>query len=286
MDPLITNIQRFCVHDGPGIRTTVFFKGCSLHCPWCANPENIKKEKQFYYMAERCVEACSRREECNARQGGKELEADLEKCPYGAVGIFGQYYTQEQLLAEILKDSAFFQDGGGVTFSGGECLLFLKEYDRLLEKLHQAGVSVCIETALFVSQDILEWAVCRADYFYVDIKSLEPEVCRKTLGGNLERFLNNLEYLHARVPGEKIVYRVPLAEGVTLTDSNIMEIGRLICRFPPEHVEIFGVHNLGEKKYERLGENYKRYHTIETERLNQVKNYFSQMGIKCTVNLL
>lgn len=232
------------------------------------------------------MEACSRREACNAWQGGKELEETLEKCPYGAVGIFGQYYTPEQLLNEILKDAAYFQDGGGVTFSGGECLLFLKEYDSLIEKLHQAGVSICIETALFVSEDMLKWAVCHADYFYVDIKSLEPEVCGKVLGGNLERFLKNLEYLYARVPSEKIVYRVPLAEGVTLSASNIMEIGRLICRFPPKHIEIFSVHNLGEKKYERLGENYKRYPTIDTEQLNKVRDYFSQAGIKCTVNLL
>lgn len=123
---IITNIQRFSLHDGPGIRTTVFLKGCSIRCPWCSNPENINHQIESYV------------------KDGKE-------------GFYGKEYSVDQVLKEVLKDKIFYEDNGGVTFSGGEALLYAKELLPLMEQIKQNNISIAVETCLFVLQLILRW---------------------------------------------------------------------------------------------------------------------------------
>lgn len=122
----ITNIQRFSLHDGPGIRTTVFLKGCSIRCPWCSNPENINHQIEKYV------------------KDGKE-------------GFYGKEYSVDEVLKEVLKDKIFYEDNGGVTFSGGEALLYAKELLPLMEQIKQNNISIAVESSLSYHQVILRW---------------------------------------------------------------------------------------------------------------------------------
>lgn len=156
----ITDIQHFSLHDGEGIRTTVFLKGCSLRCPWCANPECIS---------------------------GK---LDDE---------FGYEISLDDLEKEILKDEGFYKTGGGVTFSGGEPLLQIQELEPSLKSLKDKNVNICFETALFVPENFLKIANKYADEFIVDVKILEKDLCESLLGGNVNQYLSNLELLDLEI---------------------------------------------------------------------------------------
>lgn len=152
----ITDIQHFSLHDGPGIRTTVFLKGCNLKCPWCANPECISSKIQ---------------------------------------GEFGYDISLEELENEILKDEPYYKTGGGVTFSGGEPLLQIKYLEPLLKSLKLKNINICFETSLFVPKEYLCIANLYADAFIVDIKILTHENVKNVLNGNINQYLDNLNVL-------------------------------------------------------------------------------------------
>lgn len=286
MKSLITNIQRFCVSDGPGIRTTVFFKGCPLHCPWCANPENIKAEQQIYYVREKCSERCSYSNFCKAYHNNVPEETDIQHCNYRAVEYVGKYYSQEQLFNELVKDRKYFEPMGGITFSGGEALLFLPEYDEMVEKLRKQKISTAVETCLMVPVSHVQWAVDKIDYFYIDIKIVDPVMCKKILGGDGELFESNLIRISEHVDTKRIVYRMPVVPELTDTEENINRIVRIVTKYPPRYMEIFSVHNLGEKKYERIGIPYKKWNMVQEGRLLEIKDQIEQAGINCRINSL
>lgn len=152
----ITNIQHFSLHDGPGIRTTVFLKGCNLKCPWCANPECISSEIQ---------------------------------------SEFGYDISLDRLENEIVKDKPFYETGGGVTFSGGEPLLQIDNLEPLLKSLKDKNINICFETALFVPEKYLKTAEKYGDEFIVDIKMVDHENCRKVIGGKINQYFDNIELL-------------------------------------------------------------------------------------------
>ena len=142
MKIIVSNIQRFCLQDGPGIRTTVFFKGCNLNCPWCSNPENINPNMESY------------------RENNE-------------INTYGYEISLEDLEKEILKDQLYYKSGGGVTFSGGECLLQFEKIEELLKRLKENRINMCIETALSVPQKYVDIAVKYVDEFIIDIKILD-----------------------------------------------------------------------------------------------------------------
>lgn len=152
----LTNIQRFSLQDGPGIRTTVFLKGCSICCPWCANPENLKYEIQ---------------------------------------GEFGYDIKLDELERAILKDEEYYKLGGGVTFSGGEPLLQFDKLEQLLQSLKKQNINICIETALFVPTSLLEIALKYVDEFIVDIKILDKIEAKKVLNADIELYYKNIQKL-------------------------------------------------------------------------------------------
>ena len=131
---IITNIQRFSLHDGPGIRTTVFLKGCSIRCPWCSNPENMNHQIEIYV------------------KDGKE-------------GFYGKEYSVDEVLKEVLKDKIFYEDNGGVTFSGGEALLYAKELLPLMQQIKQNNISIAVESSFFVPSSYLEMVIPFVEYF-------------------------------------------------------------------------------------------------------------------------
>lgn len=206
MGVIITDIQHFSLHDGSGIRTTVFLKGCSIKCPWCANPECISPKIQ---------------------------------------GQFGRDISLNDLESEILKDEHYYKTGGGVTFSGGEPLLQIKQLEPLLKSLKSQNINICFETALFTPNEYLQIANRYGDEFIVDIKMLDPDNTKNILNGNIGQFLDNLYYLDLK----KTIFRIPVSE-FSLNDENL--ILNLLKKYPSKKVEIFKLHNLAKRKYEIL----------------------------------
>ena len=273
MKPLITNIQRFSLHDGPGIRTTVFFKGCSLHCPWCANPENINRKKELYYISEKCNAQC---EYINKCQKG-EYPND---CIYHAVGKWGKYYSEDELYKTLIKDKSYYGDDGGVTFSGGEPLLFLPEYyNYLCDMLHEEKISICIETALFVPECSVEWMVNRIEHVYVDVKILNATECKTYLGGDLNQYLKNLKYVYDHKKNLDVIYRIPLIHKYTDTEANFENIIALLQKLPPSRVELLQAHNLAKKKYERLGKAYDDFDSPNKKKVYKFADSIARIGI-------
>jgi len=249
----ITNIQRFSLHDGPGIRTTVFLKGCNLHCPWCTNPENLSYKMQKYYEKEKCIcqsDECVICKDCTVLNANSNIL--LNEIPYQcpAVGIYGKDIDLAELETAVLKDNLFYGTDGGVTFSGGEPLLQLQVYKELLKKLRRNGVHVAVETALFVNKEIVEQAVEVFDLIIADIKILSKQFCKDTLGGDLELYLSNMKYVseHAK----EVWLRFPAIPNYTLTEQNIKQICVLLSSLNYSRFQILKGHNLAEKKYRTL----------------------------------
>ena len=211
---LVSNIQRFCLHDGPGIRTTVFFMGCPLRCFWCCNPENMESRM------------------CKYSKNGID-------------GFYGHEYSTEQLLEVLLRDRDFYSKDGGVTFSGGEFLLYLSDNINLLKKLKELDISICIETSLAVSREKIKPIIDYIDYFYIDLKVFTEK--SSTIGFEPLLFFNNLKLL--KKINQKIVFRIPLVKGFNDDNDNLCIIKNIIKDFEPSSVEIFQIHNLAKEKY-------------------------------------
>lgn len=249
----VSNIQRFSLHDGPGIRTTVFLKGCNLRCPWCANPENLDFEPISYY-----------------NENTKEQ------------GVFGQDMEVQEIFDEIIKDKKYYEiNNGGVTFSGGEPLLQIKALEPLLQKLKQEKINMCIETALQVPTELVEIAAKYIDEFIIDIKILDAEECKKVLNGNIELYNKNLEILSEK---NKInIFRIPLVNEYTLKESNIGKILELLTKYKYEKVEIFKIHNLAESKYKSIGKEITQFSKIDDMDVQKVYNKIKKLNAEVKI---
>lgn len=241
MKTLISNIQHFSLHDGPGIRTTIFFMGCSLKCPWCCNPENLSATVKEY----------------------KDVS--------GVNKFYGREYSSEELENEILKDKTFYDDDGGVTYSGGEALLYLKNHIDLLQSLKNQKIHQCVETSLNVPTENLEKIIDCIDLFYVDLKIVDAKEFYEKLNGNIELVKNNLKIL--KKYNAKVIFRVPLVRNYTLKEENLVNMKKIIKDFNPIDVEVFSVHNLGKSKYKNLNLNYNDFEIVSDEIVNKVLVY-------------
>ena len=233
MNMRLTAIQRFCLHDGPGIRTTVFLKGCALRCPWCSNPENISYEILT----------------------GKSNT------------VYGTDMDIDEIVRICLKDKAYYEENGGVTVSGGEALLQADEVAVLFDKLHSENIGCCIETSLMAPVDNLNKLIDKTDYWFVDMKLLDAAKAGSILNGDTCLYDTNLDILFKKVSKEKICIRIPLAAGITYTKENIMLLENKLSELNPYRCEIFSVHDLGRKKYEDLDMEFTEFEKIEESEL-------------------
>ncbi|MGQ9682793.1 MAG: glycyl-radical enzyme activating protein [Anaerolineae bacterium] len=262
---LITNVQRFSIHDGPGIRTTVFFKGCPLRCFWCHNPETwvFAPEVQLYPArclgCGACVERCSHgaqllvegerrylREQCVA------CGACVDTCYAEALVLCGRWWTPEALLAEVLKDRAFYeQSGGGVTLSGGEPLLQQEFVRAFLPLCKGAGLHTAIETSACAPWRELEALLPWLDLAMVDLKHMDAEAHRRATGASNRRILANLRRLAAA--GLPLIVRTPVVPGVNDTVEAIAGIARFVAELPSLlYYELMPFHRLAEAKFRSL----------------------------------
>ena len=265
MKGIISGIKRMEIHDGDGIRTTVFMKGCPLKCIWCHNPESLSFKPQIAYFHNKCIKCGNCISSCKnnlmfVKNGN--IESDFNNCPkecfdcanacpVDARVLFGKEYDVDELVEIILLDRNFFKSsGGGVTISGGECLSQPEFTIELARKLSDNGISVNIDTCGYINTDILERIMPYTDMFLYDIKAIDSDVHCAITGKNNELILDNLRFLLLK--GAKIEIRVPLVQGVN--DGEIKKIGEFLSSFKnPPKIKVLQYHSFAKSRYQALG---------------------------------
>jgi len=243
MKGLISGIKRMEIHDGDGLRTTVFFKGCTLKCVWCHNPESIAFEKQVALFKDKCIHCGN----CK----GERSEKAATRCPSGALTAYGREYTVKELADELGRDEIFFKSsGGGVTLSGGECLARPDFAAGLAEALSNKGISVYVDTCGYVRREAIEKIIPYTDKFLYDIKAIDPEIHRKCTGHGNELILDNLIFLCQS--GCKVEIRYPLVKGYN--DGECERIGVFLKDLKGiTKVKVLQYHSLSASRYAALG---------------------------------
>jgi len=265
----IFNIQRFSVHDGPGIRSVVFLKGCPLRCPWCANPESTNAYPELMFFSDKCIGCgkCLSVCENNALRlvnGKPVFERNLckgcgrctEACYANARKITGQVRDTESVKAEIDKDMVFYKNsGGGVTFSGGEPLLWTDFIIELAKYYKDMGISVAIETCGYVSWDSFAKIIAYTDLIMFDLKFIQSKKHYKYLGCLNELIIENLLKVSKLVG---TIVRIPVIPGINDSKEEIRNFGEFLSLFLDviKGVQILPYHNLALQKYEGLGREY------------------------------
>ncbi len=243
---LVFNLQRFSVHDGPGIRTTVFLQGCPLRCAWCHNPESQDFRPRLLRVETRCM-ACGA-----CHREAADPAALVEACPTGACRIQGSAWNAEALVKALLKDRLFFDDsGGGVTFSGGEPLCQPRFVQEALERLGAQGVHTALDTCGDVDLGVLLDTARLADLVLYDLKHLEAEAHRTWTGVDNARILANLGHL-AQVHPE-VWIRVPLVPGVNDAPEHLERLARFVADLGLRRLHLLPYHAIGNLKFDRVG---------------------------------
>lgn len=254
MQGMIADVQRFSTEDGPGIRTTVFFKGCNLRCAWCHNPETQNFTPELLFYENKCTACGACKKACPyALEKCTACGACTEVCPNDARQISGKAYTVDELLKELKKDELFYQtSGGGVTFSGGECMLQIDFLEQMLRRCKDAGLSTAVDTAGEVSFERFERILPFTDLFLYDIKAADSDTHKKYVGVDNALIFANLKKLQEK--GARIWIRIPIIEGVNATVAEMQKINALLkASGGIERVELLPYHKLGGNKYKALG---------------------------------
>ena len=275
MSPLtgrILHLQRLSTEDGPGIRTTVFFKGCPLRCAWCHNPESLSREAQIQWFAARCLGCESCLAACPAHllkrtEAGLEIDRArcngcglcAEACPAGAIELLGRTVTVDELLGELRKDRAYYAaSGGGVTLSGGEPTLQAEFAEALLRGLKDEGISTALDTCGLCSAETLDRLLPFTDLVLYDLKLFDADLHRQHTGSANGRILDNLQHLRemqSRLPF-RLWMRTPLIPGASATRENLGALGKYLGEQLDgcvERWELCAFNNLCREQYTRLG---------------------------------
>ena len=261
----IFDIQHFCVDDGPGIRTTVFLKGCPLSCLWCHNAEGISGKKQLAFQRENCVlcgacvtacpAACHKVAEKHEICFSQCLAcgACTRACPTEALKIYGKMMTVDAVMERVLLDRPFFESsGGGVTLSGGEPLYQAEFALALMESIKNEGLHLCVETSGFCSRAVMNRAAYYTDLFLFDIKHTDPAMHKKLTGQDNAGIMENLQLLSEL--DKKVVLRCPLIPGCNDTEEHYLAVAELSCRMKNiMEIQLLPYHPFGLDKFYALG---------------------------------
>ena len=267
---LLFDIKRYAIHDGPGIRTTLFLKGCPLRCVWCHNPESWSSAKQRLYKQAKCIGCSSCVDACP--EGALKLTPEgirptgrpcvmcgscADACPALAMEICGREWPMDELMAEVEKERGVMENsGGGVTLSGGEPLLHPEYTLDLLEELGRRGFHRAVDTTLFARPDIVRAVAEACDLFLVDLKVMDADVHLRYTGVSNEGILENLR-LVASI-GTPYFIRIPLISEVNASEENIAATADFLRSLdrPPVEVDLLPYHDIGKGKHERMGTVY------------------------------
>ena len=276
MKAMIFDIQRNSYVDGPGIRTTVFFKGCNLRCKWCHNPESQAAARQMMFYADKCT-GCGRcKAVCPNRLETCDFCGRCELfCPAVVRKICGKEYTADEILTEIIKDKAFYDtSGGGVTFSGGECMLQLDFLYEILKKCKENGIHTAVDTAGCVPWESFEKILPYTDLFLYDIKAFSSELHEQGTGVSNKPILDNLTRLSGERDKADILVRIPIIGGFNDDEAELSKIAAFLKRIQCEKVELLPYHAMGEHKYDALNREHERYSVPDKAAMDRFRNLF------------
>ena len=272
MKATIFDIQRNSFVDGPGIRTTVFFKGCNLRCKWCHNPESQSCEKQMMFYRDKCngcgkcLEVCSNHLKRCDFCGKCELF-----CASDARRICGKEYTVDEVFSEISKDKSFYNaSGGGVTFSGGECMLNIDFLLEILKKCKETGIHTAVDTAGNLPWEYFEKIIPYTDMFLYDVKCVSENLHIEGTGVSRKRISENLSALSTAFGGS-IYIRIPIIGDYNDTEEEIEKIREYLQTIKYEKIELLPYHNIGNNKYSALGMAQTVYSVPSEEKMRRFK---------------
>ncbi|WP_461204824.1 glycyl-radical enzyme activating protein [Clostridium sp. DL1XJH146] len=286
------NIQKFSIHDGPGIRTTLFFKGCPMRCAWCHNPESFSLKPELLHNKEKCT-LCG---ECakNCVDGSITIKDNklninnqifsgdeniIDECVNNALTIAGKIYTIEDALEEALKDKIFYEEsGGGVTLSGGECLTQINFVEELLKRLKAGNIHTTIDTCGYVPTDYFKRIAPYTDLFLYDIKLIDRKAHKNFTGVDNSLIIENLKYLGSLKAN--IFLRLPIIIGVNATEEHIKNIITLLeeNNINVEQVNLLPYHSIAAGKYDKLNLPYNKnaFSVPTSEELNKYKSILEE----------
>lgn len=262
---LIFDIKRFAINDGPGIRTTLFMKGCPLRCVWCHNPEGQTERPALLFTNKKCIACHSCADACP--QGGQGIPpkpsecllcgACVDACPTLALRMSGREWPMDELMTVVEKERKVMEEsGGGVTICGGEPLMHPDYLMQLLEELGRRGFHRAVDTTLLSSADIVRRVAANSELFLVDLKHMDSNVHRRYTGVPNERILDNIRLIAEL--GCRYFIRIPFIEGINADEENIERSAAFLASLPkqPEEVNLLPYHDIGKGKHERMGTCY------------------------------
>lgn len=296
MKGFVFNIQRYSVDDGPGIRTTIFLKGCNLNCQWCHNPESISSKQEILYyrqkctMCGKCIEVCPEGAHSIGQKGEKIFERNkctlcgkcVENCFFGALEYAAKAIDVDELVDIVKKDIDFYKNsGGGLTISGGEPLVQREFVNEVFRKTRSIGIHNALDTALNVDWDAVKEVLPVTDLVLLDLKVMDPHIHKKFTGVTNERILENA----IKLSEEKvdIIVRVPVVSGVNDNEDNMNKTADFIKGFNRlKYVELLTYHELGKEKIIALGRQYQgeMFKAPTEEQMASFVQCFTDKGIK------
>jgi len=298
----VLEIQRMSTEDGPGIRTTVFMKGCPLSCSWCHNPESISLLPQVHWLGARCIgcgtciEVCPRKAVISSDRG-ITIDRNIcvgcgvcaEQCPSTALELLGKKWEVKTLYDEIIKDRAYFENSsGGVTISGGESTLQTEFVSALLMELKGAGIHTAVDTCGLFNDSVFDEIFPYTDIILYDIKEIDPLLHKKFTGNSNEKILNNLirtaEYVKEHLYPREVWIRTPVIPGATARRENIKGIGKFISSLPTGVIkrwDLCAFNNLCADKYTRLGKKweFEKIPLIEDSFMEELADIAKKTGV-------
>ena len=297
----LLEIQRMSTEDGPGIRTTIFLKGCTLHCSWCHNPESISPKPQLQWLksncigCQLCVDTCPNR---TLSYLDNQIVIDrniceacgicVEECPTGALEMMGQEITVEEVVKEVLKDKAYFdKSGGGITVSGGEPTLQAGFVAEFMKRMKENGIHTALDTCGLAPAAAYEKILPYTDLLLYDIKEIDSNKHKEFTGSSNEKILNNLltlsEWMKIHGSPKALWIRTPIIPDATGTEENIAGIGQFIAKnnLHPDRWELCAFNNLCNDKYQRLGQKwtFEKYGLLSADEMEQLTEIAKNSGV-------
>lgn len=294
---LVFDIKRFAIHDGHGLRTTIFFKGCPLRCKWCQNPEGLSSKQRPIYFENSCIHCklCQKvaytnqmiyknnRPYFNLNYAGG-FDNLIKACPSGAIRYDSYEYDLDGLMTKIKEDRVFFREDGGVTFSGGEPLNQGAFLQAILKRCHEENINTAIETSLYASKELIKSILPFLDLIYIDLKVFDEQKHYELTGVSSKLIKENIEYVLTSVHKDKVIIRTPLIPTMTAIDDNISAISNFLVKIDPEvKYELLNYNPLAEAKYELVDQEYgldKSYKMFDLKQMQHFYDIINESGLK------
>lgn len=285
----IVSIKRFEIHDGDGVRTTLFLKGCPLKCRWCHNPESISPASTLFYNPQKCINCGECLNVCHCHTAKNSLHIFerenciscgkcADYCLGNAITLYGKEVSVDEILPKLLEDKPFFDEsGGGVTLSGGEPLLQSEFCAELLKKLKSYGVNTAVDTCGYVKKQDIDRVLPYTDTFLYDIKAINPDIHKKCTGITNEIILENIKYIDSL--NKEIEVRIPFVP--TMNDGEMPKIAEFLSHLKNlKKIKILPYHSFGASKYEYIGEKYSlNLKSPSDDELSKTLKIFKEYGL-------